>query len=89
MSEIRSIGHLECSNESCNYQSPEMSRGIEDFRNLVGEKCPNCSEVIFNDEDFEQVSRVFAYLSSLEGKQMQSEYIDFEDVTEDTTQEGE
>ena len=89
MSEIQSIGHLECQNENCKYQSPEMSRGIEDFKNLVGETCPKCSEILFNTEDFEQVSRVFEYLSSLEGKQMQSDYIDFEDVTEDTTKEGE
>lgn len=89
MSEIQSIGHLECQNENCKYQSPEMSRGIEDFRNLVGEVCPNCSEILFNTEDFEQISRVFEYLSSLEGKNMSTDYIDFEDVTEDSTKEGE
>lgn len=89
MSEIQSVGHLECQNESCKYKSPEMSRGIKDFENLIGELCPKCNEVIFNHEDFEQVSRVFEYLSSLEGRDMSSEYIDFEDVTEDTTKEGE
>jgi hypothetical protein len=89
MSEIQSIGHLECQNENCKYQSPEMSRGIDDFKSLVGEVCPQCSEILFNTEDLEQISRVFEYLSSLEGKQMSSDYVDFEDVTENTTKEGE